>query len=181
MPAWSDGPAPAIWLTLARVSELLRGPSPTAVGQTARPDGSPSPADLTGLSPSEHERLNAISAPRRRAQFIAGRLLLRRLLQPLLPAGTFSISASDHGPPRLEAQGMGDAPLHLALSHSGDWVCAAAAPVAVGLDLETTAGRSGARDWHALVQVAGSPWNKGLWPHWRSHPSKASASWPSGR
>jgi 4'-phosphopantetheinyl transferase len=109
------------------------------------------------LSASEQERLQAITAPRRRAQFIAGRLLLRRLLQPLQSAEAFSISASDQGPPRLEYPGAGAPPLHLALSHSGDWVCAAAAPVPVGLDLETTQGRSRSRDWLGLAEMAGSP------------------------
>lgn len=157
MPARADGPAPAIWLALARVSELRPGLLPSATPQSPPRDGRPSPADLAGFSPSERERLNAITAPRRRAQFIAGRLLLRRLLQPLLPARALSISASDDGPPRLEEPAAGDPPLHLALSHSGDWVCAAAAPVPVGLDLETAQGRSRPRDWLALAEIAGSP------------------------
>lgn len=151
MPTRVTDPPRAIWLALARVSEL----------QPSSRDFTPlqsSPPVLAHLSASEHGRLQTITAPRRRAQFIAGRLLLRHLLQHLLPpARTFSVSASDQGPPRLEDGDHGVPPLHLALSHSGDWVCAAATPVPVGLDLETTEGRSRSRDWRALAGLAGSP------------------------
>lgn len=151
MPSQGDSPTPAVWLALARVSELRPNPVDLAHGHAPQ-------LALAGLSASELERLQAITAPRRRAQFIAGRLLLRRLLRHLLPpARTFSVSASDQGPPRLEDRGHGVPPLHLALSHSGDWVCAAAAPLPVGLDLETTQGRSRTRDWLALAEMAGSP------------------------
>jgi 4'-phosphopantetheinyl transferase len=150
LPSQGDSPPPAVWLALARVSELRLNPVDLDHGRAP-------PLALAGLSASELERLQAITAPRRRAQFIAGRLLLRRLLRHLLPpARTFSVSASDQGPPRLEDRGHGVPPLHLALSHSGDWVCAAAAPLPVGLDLETTQGRSRPRDWLALAEMAGS-------------------------
>jgi 4'-phosphopantetheinyl transferase len=150
LPSQGDGPPPVVWLALGRVSALRPRATDLATATGHAPP-------LAGFSASELERLLAITAPRRRAQFIAGRLLLRRLLRQLLPhTRTFSLSACDQGPPRFEDRGQGVPPLHLALSHSGDWVCAAAAPVPVGLDLETTQGRSRPRDWLALAEMAGS-------------------------
>lgn len=100
----------------------------------------PLSAEAAGLpagvwSPGEQARLGRITSAKRRAEFLAGRLLLRRLLararggDPL----QWTLSAPDDGPPSSAA-----APgLHLGLSHSGDWVAAAASPASVGIDLET--------------------------------------------
>ncbi|EYC52840.1 hypothetical protein AZ34_08675 [Hylemonella gracilis str. Niagara R] len=149
MPNQDEVQPVAAWLALARVSEWWP--------HFANLESAPSPA-LAEFSVSEQERLRGITAPRRRAQFIVGRLLLRRLLRQLLtPTRTFSVSASDQGPPRLEDQDHDAPELHLALSHSGDWVCAAVAPLALGLDLEATEDRSRARDWPALATMAASP------------------------
>lgn len=149
MPSQGEELPTAAWLAMARVSDLWPQPADLT---------SPTSSALSILSATEYERLGGITAPKRRAQFIAGRLLLRRLLEHVLPhARGFSISASDQGPPRLEEQLPGVPALHLALSHSGDWVCAAVSPLALGLDLETTEGRSRIRDWAALAELAACP------------------------
>jgi 4'-phosphopantetheinyl transferase len=102
------------------------------------------------LSPSEQSRLARITSAKRRAEFLAGRLLLRRLLgatcggEPL----AWSVSSPDDGAPQA-APGV-----CLALSHSGGWVAAAVSPAPVGLDLETP-GRP--RDLSGLAEAVCSP------------------------
>lgn len=90
------------------------------------------------LSDAERARLDAISAPGRRAQFLAGRWTLRHLLAGELGGEAlrdWPLSAGADGPPRLLVQQHDD--LQLAISHSGGWVACAAATVPVGLDIET--------------------------------------------
>lgn len=133
-----DEGAGPVWLQTARVG-------PLAAQAEAAPAG--------WLSEPEQRRLGRITSPARRAQFLAGRLLARRLLATAhggdAPPGC-SLSAPDEGPPRLQdAQGR---PLgwQVALSHSGDHVACALARVPVGLDLEAPARR---RDVQALARL----------------------------
>lgn len=90
---------------------------------------------LETLSVSERDRLARISSAKRRAEFLAGRLLLRRLLAATLGGDVraWSLTSSEDGPPLVPA----DAGVKLALSHSGSWVAAAVSDRPVGLDLET--------------------------------------------
>ncbi|ARN23039.1 4'-phosphopantetheinyl transferase family protein [Piscinibacter gummiphilus] len=104
------------------------------------------------LSATEQQRLARISSAKRRAEFLAGRLLLRRLLAATLggEARDWSLTAADDGPPLVPA----DAGVRLALSHSGGWVAGAVSATAIGLDVETP-GR--ARDVLALAANVCSP------------------------
>lgn len=102
------------------------------------------------LSKSEHCRLAAITAPRRRAQFLAGRWALRKLLAAELGGAPVDcvLLAEEDGPPRL----MGDGPrLNLSLSHSGDTVACAVADGPVGIDVEE---RHTARPIEGLLDAA---------------------------
>jgi 4'-phosphopantetheinyl transferase len=90
------------------------------------------------LSESERRRLDAISAPGRRDEFLAGRWLARRLLAAVHggdPLVDWSLSAEPSAPPRVLRAPV-DTPLHLALSHSGDWVACALAAEPIGIDIE---------------------------------------------
>ena len=83
---------------------------------------------------SEQARLDAISAPRRRAQFLAGHYLARRLLSQAYggqPAD-WQIDSQAGEAPRV----VGRADLAISLSHSGDWLLCAVADGPVGVDLE---------------------------------------------
>ena len=107
---------------------------------------------LETLSPTERGRLARISSAKRRAEFLAGRLLLRRLLAATLggDARDWSLTAAEDGPPLVPS----DAGVHLALSHSGGWVAGAVSTSPAGLDLETP-GR--ARDVLALAANVCTP------------------------
>lgn len=114
------------------------------------------PAALTAsaawLGASERQRLAAFVRAERRAQFVAGRALLRLALAPLLGVVPADI-------PLLERRGA--APLldlpspglpGFSLSHSGPWIaCVASASAAVGLDIECL---DPARDFVALAAHA---------------------------
>lgn len=76
-------------------------------------------------------------APARRAQFLAGRWLLRELLARChggVPQD-WQLTAPEQGPPTVEAPAINTA-LHLALSHSADLIACAVADMPVGVDLE---------------------------------------------
>lgn len=110
---------------------------------------------LAWLGDAERTRVGAITAPVRRAQFIAGRWTLRRLLAAELgghlPPG-FTLSAPHDGPPRLERPGAPS--LHLAVSHSGDWLACAVSPAPIGLDIEVPRPR---RNLAGLIEAVCTP------------------------
>lgn len=88
------------------------------------------------LSDTERTRLDTISAPQRRAQFLAGRWGARQLMAAAHGGDALAdwcLSASHDAPPRLE---RGRQALCVAITHSGDHVACAASPEPVGLDLE---------------------------------------------
>jgi 4'-phosphopantetheinyl transferase len=93
------------------------------------------------LSDSERLRAAAYRAPRRQEQFLASRWLARRLLarrfggQPM----DWLLSATKDAPPRVLSETP--EPVECSISHSGDWVSCALAPLPVGLDVETTTRR----------------------------------------
>lgn len=102
-------------------------------------------AARAGWTPAEAARLAALTAPRRRGQYLAGHALLRALLRaPALRArlggGALQFPA-DRAP-----QWTGAAPVRLGIAHSGDWVFAAAADGPLGLDCECHKDRPGWRD-----------------------------------
>ncbi|MDN3576312.1 4'-phosphopantetheinyl transferase superfamily protein [Chitinimonas viridis] len=86
------------------------------------------------MSGSEQARLDAISAPRRRAQFLAGHYLARRLLSQAYggqPADWQIDSQAGEAP-----SVVGHAGISISLSHSADWLLCAVADRPVGVDLE---------------------------------------------
>ncbi len=94
------------------------------------------------LSASEQRRCEAISAQRRRQQFLAGRWFLRQSLAQWHGgvASDYVLSAAEDGPPLLMAApfDLCVLPLHVSLSHSADWVACAAASWPIGVDVEDT-------------------------------------------
>lgn len=101
------------------------------------------------MSCEETARLAGFSRPSRKAQFTAGRWLVRSLLTRLLAdrAGAWRLGAPAEGPPRLVGPPAG-LPLHASLSHSGDEVVCAIGAMPVGIDVEI---ESPVRNWPALV------------------------------
>lgn len=88
------------------------------------------------LTAQESARLQAITAPQRRRQYLAGHWLLRQLAAQACggePA-RWRFAAGPDPRPRLACEGL--PPLWASLSHSGDRVAAAVARQPIGLDLE---------------------------------------------
>ncbi len=113
---------------MASVSLWLGGVTPMAARAAA--------LGLDWLSDTERARLATLSAPGRRAQFLAGRLGARQLLAASHGGDAlvdWCLDATHDAPPRLQ---RGPCALHVAISHSGDRVACAVAAEPVGLDLE---------------------------------------------
>jgi 4'-phosphopantetheinyl transferase EntD len=90
------------------------------------------PAGLAWLGLAEQRRYGELS-PRRRAEFVAGRWLLRRLLQAqgvIAPGCAVALGAQ--GRPVLE----GEPGVHLSLSHRAGRVVAGLADHGIGVDVE---------------------------------------------
>lgn len=105
---------------------------------------------LDWLTEAERLRLQAITSPMRRDTFLAGhwqaRLLAAQWLQ--LDVRRIALDAQADGRPLLRVDGD-TAPLHLSLSHSGDWLALALADAPVGVDVELP---RRLRDWNALAR-----------------------------
>lgn len=112
------------------------------------------------LSASERKRSEAITAPRRRAQFLAGRWALRKLIATELEVDPLDcvLLAEENGPPRFSEKGRFPDSLHLSLSHSGDVVACAIAGSPVGIDVEACRER---RLTDSLLAAALSPRERG--------------------
>jgi 4'-phosphopantetheinyl transferase len=92
-------------------------------------------AGLDWLSEAERIRLASLAAPRRREQFIAGRWLVRLVLNGVHggdPHQHWSLSSGADEAPHL----LRGSPHWIGISHSGDWVACAVSPRPVGIDLE---------------------------------------------
>lgn len=121
-----------------------------------------SPTALGWLSPSEAVRLQGITAPQRRRQFLAGRWLARRLLARYAgeAGGPWGLEENPGGPPTVAAPPGGASP-RVALSHSGDWVACAVSWVGLlGIDVEQT--RPG-RDLEGLAEICLHPDETARW------------------
>ncbi len=87
------------------------------------------------LSESEQARLPTLKVEARRKHYLAGHWLARELL-----ARAFGGTAHDW--PLAECRGLppqvlrGDGDLRVSISHSGDWIAAAAADAPIGIDIE---------------------------------------------
>lgn len=111
---------------------------------------------LAWLTEAERARLAGLAAPRRRAQFVAGRWVARALLSAVHggdPATEWPLSAGDDGPPRALRPEVRER-VCVAISHSGNLVACAVASEPVGIDIEV-AGRN--RDVPTLAQAVGTP------------------------
>lgn len=103
------------------------------------------------LTPSEVARLDRIRRPQRRAQLLAGHVLLRRLVAAAtgVPAAAVVVCSDPEGRPAIETPGGWRA----SLAHSGEWVVALvdAGLAAPGVDIEY---RKPQRDIRAIVRAA---------------------------
>jgi len=106
------------------------------------------------LDAGEQARLQGMSSPRRRRQFLAGHGLARQLAEAVTgrPAGEWRWQVDD-GQRRRLVHGCGEA-LFVSVSHSGDRVAAAVGRRALGLDLECDPRE---RDWPALARSLFEP------------------------
>lgn len=107
------------------------------------------------LSQAEQASLSAMTAARRRAQFIAGRWLARQCLA--VRAGgrwqDYALSAPDDGAPQLLAAPASGS-WYFSLSHSGDWLACAVSQQPVGVDVECS---DRTRDFPALNEWMHEP------------------------
>ena len=121
------------------------------------------------LSDSEQRRLADMDDVRK-AMFLACRHGLRMLLaDSSAPAAKWRLSSPSGRAPRVErGQGGGarwSARPMLSVSHSGNWLACAKAPVAMGIDMEVLA-PSARRDVRAMAELVCSPaecrWLEGM-------------------
>jgi len=111
--------------------------------------------DMDWLGEEERARLSAMTAPRRRAQFIAGRWLARQCLAARAGGNwrDYALSAPDDGAPQVLAAPVPDHGF-FSLSHSGDWLACAVSPLPVGVDVECS---DRTRDFQALNEWMHEP------------------------
>lgn len=105
---------------------------------------------LDWLTKTERLRLQAITSPARRDTFLAGHWQARSLAAQWLQLDVRRIALDAHadGRPLLRVDDDA-APLHVSLSHSGDWLALALADAPVGVDVELPQRE---RDWNALAR-----------------------------
>jgi 4'-phosphopantetheinyl transferase len=115
--------APAAWIEIARISHVLVQ-APAA------------PSDW--LSESELARLAGLHHAARRAQYLAGHWLARVLLARAFGGAALHWALLERRSLPPAVQGQGGA-LRVSISHTEDWIAAAVANVAIGIDLEQRA------------------------------------------
>jgi len=108
---------------------------------------------LGWLTPGELARHGRFVREQRRRQFVAGRVLLRMALAPLLRVQPQQVLLEERNgqAPRLLTPAPGGAAPGFSISHSGRWVACAVGEHALGLDIEV---RDPARDLAALAKQA---------------------------
>jgi 4'-phosphopantetheinyl transferase len=110
--------------------------------ELARLDGVPLPTDLEWLHASEHQRLAGLKAAARRAQYLAGHWLARRLLATVYggEARDWQLRERRDRAPAVIAPADSETAcserIELGLAHSGDWLVAAVGRQRFGVDLE---------------------------------------------
>lgn len=105
------------------------------------------------LSASESERLQRLKVPTRRDQFLSGHWLVRGLLSQHFgnqPDQWRLIERSNLPPAVLDFTS-----LQVSISHSGDWIAAAIANDAIGIDLEQRRERAGLLRFQHLLLAQG--------------------------
>ena len=107
----------------------------------------------TWLSESELERLQRLKVPNRRDQYLSGHWLVRCLLSQHFgdKPGAWQLIERSNLPPAV----LGFAPLQVSISHSGDWIAAAIADGAIGIDLEQRRERAGLLRFQHLLLAQG--------------------------
>jgi 4'-phosphopantetheinyl transferase len=129
----------------------LASPGPRAFGLAIAPSLLLA-SSFDWLTPQESDRAAAMRGPRRRAQFAAGRWLLRHTASQVFGEDHCLVQASEGKPVVLSGDGL---PASASLSHSADLVlCAAGRVQTVGIDVEQIRPRS---DWKALARFALHP------------------------
>lgn len=132
--------SPAAALTLVDLDRLARWVA-------AAGDG---PATGTQLAPAERDQLGRYRNPKRRLEWLGGRLAAKHCLQQLAAAGLigaippqeYSILADAHGRPGVDWTGRTDTPPTLSISHCRGYAAALArVGGACGLDMEPVAPR----------------------------------------
>lgn len=99
-----------------------------------------------GLAPAEAQRASAIVRPERRAQYLAGRWLLRHAAAQVFGEDGYALRDSGRRPLVVAESG---GPAAVSVSHSADLVVCAAGPVeALGIDVEQIRPRA---DWDGLA------------------------------
>lgn len=108
---------------------------------------------LAWLTPGELARHGRFVRELRRRQFVAGRILLRMALAPLLrlPPQHVQLEERTGQAPRLLAPDPGRTAPGFSVSHSGRWVACAVGAHPLGLDIEV---RDSSRDLGALARQA---------------------------
>jgi len=108
---------------------------------------------LAWLTPGELARHGRFVRELRRRQFVAGRILLRMALAPLLRVQPQQVLLEERTgqAPRLLTPAPGGAAPGFSVSHSGSWVACAVGTHPVGLDIEV---RDSSRDLSALARQA---------------------------
>ncbi len=104
------------------------------------------------LGQQDADRLARMTSLRRRQQFLAGRWLAREVAAEFTgsDASMWRTATAENGAAQLIAPDTASvAPLHLSLSHSDDKLAVAVAGFPVGVDVESTTGRT--RDWLGLA------------------------------
>ncbi|MFT3806166.1 4'-phosphopantetheinyl transferase family protein [Arenimonas sp.] len=96
------------------------------------------PATLDWLTPEERLRFDAMRAPRRRDQFLAGHWLLRVVAARFDGSSIedWRFALDQQGRPCLQHRRDTDTALHASLSHSGEWVAVVVAAQPIGIDIE---------------------------------------------
>jgi len=110
---------------------------------------------LAQLGESELRRFHSFKREQRRLQFLAGRMLLRRVFSDAgIHRHAMSVVERPGNAPVVHTAGSVQAP-YFSLSHSGSWIgCAASSATPVGMDIEIMrAGRDlGALAAHAFCE-----------------------------
>jgi phosphopantetheinyl transferase len=133
-------PGPRVEVRVARLPPLLA--EATAAGEH-------------WMCRQERERLAAMRSSKRRDEFLAGHWLARRLAADCFGGSPhdYLLESEASGAPRLRSL-RDDSGFNASLSHSGEWIAAALAPFAVGIDVESA---RKPRDLLALAATAFSP------------------------
>lgn len=113
------------------------------------------------LTPSRKARLDRLKQEKDRLRSLAAELLLHRLLEQAYGITDAQVESAENGRPYL-----GNYPVFISLTHSGEWVACAASQAPIGIDMELCAPRDLAlarrffREEEVAYLLAGSSWKE---------------------